>query len=160
MLAQILFGIAIGVIGGLLLAVGMATGSPVVLAVMIAATGLLVLYAAIKTSLAAPVIAVEGVRNPIAALRRSWELTRGNSLRIALFFALVLIAFVVVMTAVMALAGAVLALTAGAKAQEITVMVLSSMLGAGMTLYFVAMLAAVHRQLAGPSPEAASAPFE
>ena len=30
----------------------------------------------------APVIAIEEVRNPIAAITRSWRLTKGNSLRI------------------------------------------------------------------------------
>jgi len=38
--------------------------------------------------------------------------------------------------------------------------VLSAAMGAAMALYFVAIIAAVHRQLAGPSPEATAGLFD
>jgi len=160
LLSQLILGFGIGIAGGVLLAIGMITGSMALRTFAIAAAVLLALCAAIRSSLTAPVIAVEGERNPIAALKRSWQLTKGNSLRIALFYFLVLLAFAIVITALMAVLGAVLAFMLAAKEREMVIMLFSSVLGTGVTLYFVAILAAIHRQLAGPSPEAASALFE
>lgn len=158
--AQLLLGLGLGLLGGIALALGAVTGVPAIAGIVMAAVVIAAVYAGIKTSLVAPIVAVERERNPIAALKRSWQLTRGNSVRIALFYALLLIAFVVVMSVIMAVIGITLAIVAGAEATRIVAAVLSAAIGAVMTLYLVAALAAVHRQLAGSSPEAASAPFE
>lgn len=151
-LAQILLGVGVGLVGGTVLAVGTATGLAALTVVGLAAVGLLVIYAGIKTSLVAPVVAVEGERNPVAALRRSWLLTKGNSLRIAVFYLLVGVAFLVVTSVIAAMAGIVVALIGGAHAGEVAGAVVSSALNAVMALYFVAIVAATHRQLAGPPP--------
>lgn len=149
-LAQILLGVGVGLIGGTVLAIGGATGLAALTAAGIAVVVVLVLYAAVKTSLVGPVIAVEGERNPVAALKRSWLLTRGNSLRIAVFYLLVGVVFLVVISVVVALVGIVASLFGGAHAGEIAGAVVSSALNAVMALYFVAIVAATHRQLAGP----------
>lgn len=156
--AQILLGFGFGVVGGLLLAIAAATGAKALVAVAVIAVIAGLIYLALRSALVSPVIAVEGERNPVAALRRSWALTNGNAGRILLFLALVGIAFLVVMMVLMGIVGVVLALVAGAGAAKIAGTVVSSALGAVMTVYFVAILAAVHRQLAGPSNPAA--PFE
>jgi hypothetical protein len=157
-LAQIMLGI--GVVGGVLLAIGALTGAAALVGLAIAVVVALAIYAAIKTSLVAPIIAVERERNPVAAIRRSWLLTKGNSARIGLFYALVIVVFFVVMMILMALVGIVLALVAGDEIARVVAAVVSSTLGSVMTLYLVGIVAAIHRQLAGPSQEAASAPFE
>lgn len=159
-LAQLILGLGMGLVGGVLLAIGAVTGSPVVVGLAITAVILLAIYAGIKTSLVAPVIAVEQARNPLAALRRSWTLTRGNSVRIGLFYLLVFVAFLVVMMAALAIVGTLAALLLGPQAGETTSTVISAALGTIMSLYFVGIIAAVHRQLAGSSPEAMSAPFD
>lgn len=158
--AQLLLGIAIGILGGIALALGAVTGVPVIAGLVIAAVVLVAIYAGIKSSLVAPIVAVERARNPVAALQRSWRLTKGNSVRIGLFYLLLLLAFLVVMGVIMAIIGIVLAVVAGEEAGRIVGAVISSAVGSVMTLYFVAVIASVHRQLAGPSPEAAGAPFE
>jgi hypothetical protein len=150
-LAQILLGVGVGLVGGLVLAIGSATGTAALTVLGLAAVGLMVIYVAIKTSLVAPVVAVEGERNPIAALRRSWLLTKSNSLRIAVFYLLVGVVFLVVISVVVALVGIVASLAGGAHAGEIAGAVISSALNAVMVLYFVAIVAATHRQLAGAS---------
>ena len=71
---------------------------------------------------------------------------------LGLFYLLVIVAFVVIVSIVMALVGIVLALVAGAEAARIGGAILSAALGAVKTIYMVAILAAAHRQLAGPSP--------
>ncbi len=158
--AQILLGVAIGLLGGTAIAVGTLTGVTALAGLLVAAVVLGASYAAIKTSLVAPIIAVEGRLNPVSALQRSWRLTKGNSVRIGLFYLLLLLALFVVMGVVMMLTGLVFAALGGAETARIGGAIVSSALGAVMALYFVAAIAAVHRQLAGPSPEAASAPFE
>ena len=49
---------------------------------------------------------------------------------------------------------------AGPEGAKVGSAVVSSVLGAVMTLYFVAVMAAVHRQLAGRSPDVDSATFD
>lgn len=159
-LAQLLLGLTIGLVAAVILALAAVSGSTALLAVLVIAIAVAVLYAAVKTSLVAPVIAVEGERNPLAALRRSWRLTRGNSVRIALFYLLVAVAFIIVMSIVMGVVGIILALVAGTTAAEVAAAVVSATLGAIMSVYFVAILAAVHRQLAGPTLEQERATFE
>lgn len=159
-LSQLLVGLGIGLVGGVLVGIAAATGAKALAGVAVALLLVVVIHAMIKTSLSAPVIAVEGLRNPVEILRRSWRLTTGNSARLGLFYLLVGIAFLIVSMLVMGVIGVVLALLGGAETVRVVTTVASSALGAVMTLYFVAVLAAVHRQLAGPSPDAASAPFE
>jgi hypothetical protein len=158
--AQLLFGLTIVVIGWSLLALGAFTGSPLVAGLGIAIVILLAIYGWIKTSLVAPIVAVERVRNPVIALQRSWRLTKGNSVRIGLFYLLLLIVFMVLIGVITIVVGIVLAMVASAETGRIAGAVVSSAITAVMTLYFVAVIATVHRQLAGPSPEAAGAPFE
>lgn len=146
-LAQLILGLGLGLVGGLLLTVGAATGVAVIAAISVVAVVILVAYAMIKTSLAAPVISVEGERNPLAALRRSWTLTRGNSVRIGLFYLLVGLAFIVITLVLTSLAGIVVALLASADASQIAGAVMSSAVNAVMVIYFVAIIAATHRQL-------------
>jgi ABC-type multidrug transport system fused ATPase/permease subunit len=159
-LAQLILGIAAGVIGGIILAIGAATGLPVLTAIGAAVVIALFIYAAIKTSLVAPVVAVEGERNPVAALKRSWLLTKGNSVRLAVFYLLVLAAFLIITMVLTAVLGIVAAAIGGSQAAEMTGAVVSSVLNAVMALYFVAIVAAGHRQLAGPTSGVVSATFD
>ena len=159
-LAQIVLGLGVGLIGGLVLAIAAATGIAAVGAAGFILVFAIAAFAAVRTSLSGPVIAVEGERNPVAALKRSWQLTHGNGGRIALFYMLVVIAFLVVITIVSAIVGIVVSLLAGAETLRVVGAVLSSTLNAVMALYFVAIIAAVHRQLAGPPAKVVNASFK
>ena len=159
-LAQLLLGLAFGLGGGLLIVLAAATG--VAALAVVAVLGLIgvAIYAYVRTSLLSPVIAVERVRSPIAALKRSWLLTQGNAGRLLLFFVLLGIAYLLVLMIVMGLIGVVLALVIGGRTAEVIAAVVSSGLTAVATLYFVAVIASIHRQLAGPSGETVAATFE
>lgn len=159
-LAQIILGLAIGLVGSILFGIGMLVGGPIIAGLTITVVVILAIYTAIRTSLVAPVIVVEGVANPIAALRRSWDLTKDNALRIALFYALVAIAFMVVIMIATALVGIVATLAFGQETSETVVIVVSALLNTIMTVYFVAIIASIHRQLAGPSTESVTTTFE
>jgi ABC-type multidrug transport system fused ATPase/permease subunit len=158
--AYVLIGLGLGLVGGILIGGAAAAGVPVLAIVF--GLGLLIaaIYIGIRMSLIAPVVAVDRIRNPIEALRRSWELTHGNTGRILLFFVLLGVAFAVVLMVIMAVIGLILTLVAGFEAAKMIAAVISSLLTAVMTLYFIAVMASIHRQLSGPSAGAISATFD
>lgn len=141
------FGIGIGL--GLLLSVAIlihaALGLLVALVVLVT-----VIYLAIKFTLVPTVIAMEGERNPITAILRSWRLTKGNSLRIfAFLLVLVVVMWLVGFVAILAL-GTGFAL-AGGSAATIGMSFLEALFGAVMGAIMIVVLAAIHRQLSGTS---------
>lgn len=147
--AQLLFALAVGLIGGI--AIGVAAA----VAPALAAVGALLLFVVavfigVRLILVAPVIAVEGQRNPLAAMQRSWRLTKGQFWRIFGFLALVMILFLVVLGVVMLLVGVVLAILTSGETQRVLAAVVSSALTALVATYVIGILAAIHRQLAGP----------
>ena len=165
--AQLLPGFAIGalaatifVVAGLLVALlgGAATTSLVVLALAVSIVA--AIYVFVRCSLSGPVIAVERTRNPIRALMRSWTLTSGNTGRLVLLYLLLGILFIVVITTVTAVTGIVLALALSPANARTVSEIISSVLSAAATVYFVAILAAAHRQLAGPATADHRATFE
>ena len=159
--AQLLTGVAAGLIFLLIIGLGVASGATAVAVALVPLALVAVIYLMVKTTLASPVIVIEGVRNPINALLRSWALTKGNSFRLFGFFMLVGIAFLVVMMVATMGIGLVAALlfTDGDVAQ-IASGTVSGLIGSVMVVFFIAIMAAAHRQLAGPSGEAISSTFE
>lgn len=158
--AQILLAMAVaalggGLIGGLALTKQPALAALGMIVVMIVAIG-----AYIRLSLVGPVVAVDRVYNPWHALRRSWALTRGNGWRLFAFAVLVGLVMLVIMVAAISLAGALGALAGGPEVARTISAVVSSTLTALVTLYVAGLLAAIHRQLAGPSVEDMMATFE
>lgn len=147
--AQLLFGMALAFALTGLVMVPAAAGLVAIAVLAGIAMAVFAVYALVKTSLLSPVIALEGERNPLRALIRSWQLTRGNSARILLFYVLLALVFGVVTGVGAGVVGAVVGLIGGAEAGRIAGTAVQSVLGSVMTLYFVAISAAIHRQLAG-----------
>lgn len=158
--AQLLTGLGAGLVFALLIGIAAATGSRALAAVtaLFCGAGMLVIF--IRTALVAPVVAVDRIRNPIVALKRSWELTQGNAGRLLLYFALLVIAFLIIVIVAMGLIGVVLALLLSGENARVVAAIISSALSAVGTLYFVAIIASIHRQLSGPSAATVSATFE
>lgn len=144
--AQLLFVLVVGLGGGLL--VGLAAAVlPALAAVMVLLLVAFLVFAAIRLILVAPVVAVDGERNPVAALRRSWRITRANFWRIFGFLVLAAILFLVAAAVIMILVGIVFALVSEGEVQRVLASVVSSALSALAVLYFLGILAAIHRQL-------------
>jgi len=149
--AQILFALGMVLIGGGLVMLAAFSGSnglsgTVLLAVIVAAV-----VAYVHLVLVAPVIAVERLYHPIAALRRSWQLTRGNALRVLGFLVLLSVVAMVAMLAALSVTSAVAALLGGSEAVRVTKAVVSGVLSGTIMLVMTSVLAAVHRQLADPT---------
>ncbi len=155
--AQLLVSCLFGLL--LLLPFATAASGGVGAALLVGLVALIALvYLFTKFLLVSPVVAVDRVRNPLAALGRSWRLSKGNSLRLFLFVALLAVAFIVVAGVASMIAGLLFAL-AGAEVALVGDAIVSALVNALFTVLFVAVLAAIHRQLAGPAAETVSETF-
>ena len=159
LVAQFVFFFAAVLVGSLAIGAA-AVVSPVLAGVLVVVLFGALVFAFVRLVLLAPLVAVEGMRNPFAALRRSWALTRGNFWRIFGFLVLVGILFLVVLAIVMLIVGVILAIAASGETPRVIAAVFSSALGAVAVVYFVAIVAAIHRQLAGPASGELAATFE
>jgi hypothetical protein len=158
--AQVLLWIVIALVGVMAIAAAAMSGIIALAVIIGVAVVVAALYVAVKTSLVSPVIAVEGLRNPLGALARSWSLTKGNSVRVGLFYLLIIVGFGLLVIIVSLLTGIVIALLVKGSPALFAGEVIRAILGSVMTVYFIAVLAAVHRQLAGPSTESDRVVFE
>jgi hypothetical protein len=122
-------GVAVGVIVGLVAAVA-------------------VIYLFTKFSLSLPVIVAERVMNPVTALSRSWTLTKGNSLRLFLFYCLLFVAVLVIAIVVGIVLGIIGALT-GPDGAVLVSGLSNAIINMIALTIFLAVLAAAHRQLSG-----------
>jgi len=113
----------------------------------------------IRFSLVPPILVKEHVGNPLRALGRSWQLTRGNAARLFAFFVLLFAAYIVIMLVVSMVLGVLFGLF-GPQAAHFGEALVGSGLNAAWVTTFLAVLSAVHAQFAGPSPAALGATFE
>ncbi len=130
--------ILIGLMGALWLPLGLIAG-------LALAVGMI--YVGVKLMLVTPVIAIEKQRSPMAALARSWRLTKSNSLLIVAFVLLLLLAFLVI-SAVIGLALGLFAF-AGEQVGVIAGAIGNAVLGMALVVVMTAVVAAIYRQLSG-----------
>lgn len=157
--AQILQNLFVGVILGVPIGLAILSGSSAVVVVVILAALVGLCYLFTKFSLLPPVIAIEQILNPFTALKRSWQLTKGNSLRLFMFYVLLIVAIIVIAVIFSMIVGVALAVVGG----EVLVWgqgIVASALNAVWATVFLAVLASAHRQLAGTSTGRLSETFE
>ena len=157
--AQLLSALAVGVVIGLPLGLMAAIAPPPVVAFAVVALVVIAIYLFVKFSMISPVIAIEEVHNPLAAIARSWRLTKGNSLRIFAFFVLLFITVVIIGSLVQGILTLILSAIGGTVASIGTGLV-SAAVNTVMSVIFLVVLAAIHRQLAGGTPERLAETFE
>ncbi len=157
--AQLLSALAAGLAIGLPVGLASAVAPPAVAAVVALLMIVAIIYFAVKFSLVAPVIAIDEVRNPVAAIARSWRLTKGNSLRIFAFMVLLFAVIVIIGALVQGVLTLGLA-AIGGEVARIGIGLVSAAINAGMTVIFLVVLAAIHRQLTGGAPERLAETFE
>ena len=103
-------------------------------------------YLIIKFSLVVPAIVIDGIRNPIDVLRRSWHLTKGNSFRLALFFILLGIAFVLIFSLISWIVSVLLALTSG-EVETIGLALFEGATALVAAVVSAALIVSIHAQL-------------
>ncbi|ALG60569.1 MULTISPECIES: glycerophosphoryl diester phosphodiesterase membrane domain-containing protein [Citromicrobium] len=157
--ATIILYIGVGVIGGVLMGVAIASKITALAVILGLLLFVAFIYLMVKFSLLAPVIAIDKVYNPLTALLRSWRLTKGNSVRLFFFYLLLFIALVVVSGVI----GMIVMLVFGLMGEEVMLIgsgLINSAVNAVVIVLMLGVLAAVHRQLAGPSAESMGETFE
>lgn len=154
-LAQLLQGAVFSLAFMIPAALGTLTGSPAFAALAMLIGAALFVYLVARFSMTNPVIAIDGCNNPVAALRRSLALTRGNAGQVLLFFFLLIAAFLIASLVIEMLLGLVAHLIGGVEAQKLVVAFVSSVLQGAMAVYIAAALARGYWQLAGDEPAAA-----
>ena len=155
--AQILVAVIIVAVLTLLIALGAVIN--VGIAVLLGLVGLvLAIYIAVKFSLISPVIGIEKMLNPVKALRRSWLLTKGNSLRLFGFYAL-LILVLVVLTLLASMVFSIFAIM-GDAVGTFAAAVGGALMSMATSVVMLGVLAAVHAQLAGRTATDVSETFD
>lgn len=145
--SQVLFALALGAVIGFLVAGSFAILPA--LGILIGIVGaIFAVYASVKLVLIPAVIGVEGERNPITAIKRSWQLTKGNSVRIFIFLVVLLLVISLISLIASMAFGVVFALIGGSAATIGTALI-SSVTSSIMGAIFLCVLAAIHRQLTG-----------
>lgn len=150
--------LAVGLVVGALAA---ATGSVAIGVIIAIAVVVGMIYAMVRLSLTMPAVVIEGIRNPITALMRSWQLTQGHVLQLMLFYVALFVAYAVISLLVGAVFGAIIGLVIGMDTAGMLVLgTISGAIGAVVAVLFSAVLVAAHRQLSGETAGGISATFE
>jgi hypothetical protein len=145
--AQLLTSLAFMLVLLVAILVGALTGSQTMAATLSVFSFPVIVWLMTRLSLSGAAIAIEGVANPLAALGRSWRLTKGSGLRLIAFYLLLFAAFFVISQVL----GLIIRLiTAFPNAEVATILgaLLSSLIYAVLIVIGYAVIASVHRQLA------------
>jgi hypothetical protein len=121
----------------------------------------LVVFVGVRMMMSSPVASAEAA-GPIAIIRRSWELTRGNWWRLFAFLLLFLIAALVLLAAVGSAFGIVVGILLGKpdplSAAALVIALVMGLVNAAVTGLFAVMLGRIYLQLSGASGSRARAP--
>lgn len=148
-------GIVIALLAGLIGVLAGAGAAAVVGGIAAAVLVGMLVWLAVRFSMVSPVVVLEGVTNPIEAMRRSWRMTGGHTGALALFFLLLGICYFVIMIIVESVTGLVTgggAFTSPAQlgeAARIANGLVSGVLGAAAAALFTAVITASYEQLSG-----------
>jgi hypothetical protein len=151
--AQILVGMLLATIFVVMATLAGAIGSTAVASAMVMLVFALSATVGLRMALVAPVLACEHERNPVSA-------TQGSALRLASFLLLALMLFMLIYGLIMLFIGVVLSLTTSGDVQRLAAAIVSSTMTAAAMVYAGAILAAVHRQLAGPPASEMTSTFD
>jgi hypothetical protein len=113
------------------------------------------LYLLGRLVLVGPAVVLEGQRNPIAAIGRSFELTRDNGWAVLGLILLITIAGYVIITVAVWLLGSVLILAAGRDVGAFLAQIVQTLGVAALNTVVVALIASLYRALGGRSASAA-----
>ena len=118
-------------------------------------------YLFARFSLLLPIIAIDEVRNPFAAIGRAWKLTAGNSVKVALIWALVLIAMIAVYFVVfLVTVGMPGPGTLASPMASIGFFIAMIVIGLTVGLDMVTLTTAIYNQLSPSSAELTAEAFE
>lgn len=109
------------------------------------------LYLLGRFSLVPMVIADQEERNPIEAVKKNWELTKGNGWSILLFLAMIILVGGITVLVAGLVVGLIVGLASGGAGWPFFENLFTSALGAVFQVILIAVIAAMYRQLTGKS---------
>ena len=159
--AVVAFALAL-VIGVLVAVLGMISpvlsGLMAVVAVAAFIGALLVVFT--RLSLVTPVVIIERISSPVQAIKLSWNMVKGNTRRLLLFFMLLGVAYMVIALIAGGVLGVVVGLIVGkGSAMALGTGIVGGLIGMAASVVFTALLVAIHRQLAGESAQSLAETF-
>lgn len=150
----LVLGLVVGVLAG-------ASGSSAVSMLLFALLFVGLAYVGTKLSMLVPVVALDGERNPINAISKSWNMTNGRVLPVFGTYLVYIVGLAVVFGIIAAVL--VMPMMSGGVTPGFGMMALIFVLYIvaiiGITIYTSSLTAAVHQQLSGRSAEDASKTF-
>ena len=155
-----LLSLGVGLIAGALGAVGSTAGAAVLTVVVMLVLLIAVLYVMTRLSLALPIVVLEGVRNPVTVLRRSWQLTGPYAWSIFGFYALLFIAYLVISLLLFGLVGVIAAGLGQGPGAALFGGLINGLLGAMLAMVMSGILVSMNQQLAGRASVPVSTTFE
>ncbi|MXP10500.1 glycerophosphoryl diester phosphodiesterase membrane domain-containing protein [Pseudoblastomonas halimionae] len=150
--ASLLVGLPIGLLFGLIFGIGGLAILLVLFAIPFA------IWLSMRMMLAGPVLMAEGDLNPVRALKRSFAITKGNSLRIFFFIILIAIGAMIALAVVGSILGLIFIAIAGADIGQNLTTIVVAVLESAVTVVVIACVAMIYRQLAAPKASAAGVP--
>ena len=147
-IASLILGLFAGLLIVLAGGIGGVTGSTAIAAALIFVAIIFLMFVTFRVILLGPVMMVEGIMNPIAALTRSWNLVKGNTRRVFLFILMLGVALVVVSLVLGLIFGLIAAVFSGTVGLWIEA-ILGGVMGAVMSVIMLTVYVAIYKQLAG-----------
>lgn len=132
--------------------------SPAVAALLSLVGFAVMVYVYVKLSLTSPIIAIDGVMNPLTAMIGSWKMTKGNSLRLFAFYMLLFLSIIVLSLLVNLLLSAFAIF--GDQIGLFAIAIGGSLFSMVTTSVLLAVVASAHRQLSGDSRENLAETFD
>lgn len=158
--ATLIVGMALSLLALLLVVAPAQAGAPAVSLLTFPLLMALTVYALVKVSLVPAVIVAEHTANPLAAIRRSWRMTKGNSLRLLAFYVLLAIPYLIIAALAGGLFGMIGTLVGGQQGQLFVGGAASALVGALGGALAAGITAALYEQLSGSSERGNAATFE
>lgn len=107
------------------------------------------LYLLGRFSLVPMVIADQEERNPVEAIKKNWELTKGNGWSILLFLVMIILVGGITVLVAGLVVGLIVGLASGGAGWPFFESLFTSALGAAFQVILIAVIAAIYRQLSG-----------
>ncbi len=115
------------------------------------ATLIVIIYVVTRFTLTMPAIVLEGLANPVKAMTRSWELTNRHALKIFVFYALLIISYLVISLLLGSVFGLVAVAFGGGTGSSLVLGLANGLIGAAVAMVFSGILVSMYQQLSGVS---------
>lgn len=109
------------------------------------------LYLLGRLSMVPMIIADQEERNPVEAIKKNWELTKGNGWSIFLFLVMIILVGGITVLVAGLVIGLIVGLASGGNGWPFFESLFSSALGAVFQVVLISVVAAIYRQLSGKS---------